>query len=249
MNTLRGVVDLLREPGMWAGSNSVPMRLVEHIGYSLVATVVAAGIALPIALWLGHTGRGGLIAIQVANVGRAVPTFGVLILAFTLVGYGITPVYIALVLLAIPPLVTNTYVGVRQVDADVRQAAEGMGMTGLQVLRRIEVPVATPLIMTGLRTTAVQVVATATLAAIVGLGGLGRYIVDGIAQGAQFNLRARALVIVGAVLVALLAVATELVMERVERRLTSPGLRPSGVLEDTTQGSQPVWGTAAARAP
>jgi osmoprotectant transport system permease protein len=156
----------------WLGVDGVPTLVVQHLLYALVPTVVAMAIALPIGLWSGHTGRGGLLAINVANVGRAIPSFGLILLAFTLAGFGFVPVYVTLVALAIPPILTNTYVGVRQVDPEIRDAAAGMGLTGAQILRQVEVPMALPVIMAGVRTSAVQVVATATLAAVVGLGGL-----------------------------------------------------------------------------
>jgi osmoprotectant transport system permease protein len=209
----------LNEAARWQGANGIPIRVWEHLGYSIGATLVAMAIALPLAFWIGHTGRGGLVAVNVANIGRAVPTFGLILAAFVLFGLNLIPVYIALVLMAIPPILTNGYVGIREVDPEVREAAEGMGMTEWQVLWRVEIPVALPLIMTGIRTSAVQVVATATLAAFVGLGGLGRYIIDGLAQGAQNNPRARSMVIVGSLLVALMAIATELLLDRVERLL------------------------------
>ena len=214
------LVDLwqwLADASRWQGANGIPTRVWEHLGYSVGATLVAMAITLPVAFWIGHTGKGGLLAVNVANIGRAVPTFGLILAAFVVFGLNLTPVYIALVLMAVPPILTNAFVGIREVDPEVREAAEGMGMTGWQVLWRVEIPVALPLIMTGIRTSAVQVVATATLAAFVGLGGLGRYIIDGLAQGAQTNPRARSMVIVGSVLVAALAVATELLLDRVER--------------------------------
>lgn len=217
MSVINDVLQWLGDAARWQGANGIPTRVWEHLGYSIGATLVAMAIALPLAFWIGHTGRGGLLAVNVANVGRAVPTFGLILAAFVIFGLNLTPVYIALVLMAIPPILTNGFVGIREVDPEVREAAEGMGMTGWQVLWRVEIPVALPLIMTGIRTSAVQVVATATLAAFVGLGGLGRYIIDGLAQGAQYNPTARAMVIVGSLLVAVLAVATELLLDRVER--------------------------------
>jgi osmoprotectant transport system permease protein len=217
VNVVGEVLQWLSDPARWQGANGIPIRVWEHIGYSLGATLVAMVIALPLAFWIGHTGKGGLLAVNVANVGRAVPTFGLILAAFVIFGLNLVPVYIALVLMAIPPILTNGFVGIREVDPEVREAAEGMGMTGWQVLWRVEIPVALPLIMTGIRTSAVQVVATATLAAFVGLGGLGRFIIDGLAQGAQVNPRARSMVIVGSVLVALLAVVTELLLDRLER--------------------------------
>jgi len=193
-------------------------RPVQHLWYSLVATAIAAVIALPIGVGIGHIGRGGLLAINLSNLGRALPSLGIIILVFTLVGFGVVPVLVALTALAIPPIVTNSYVGMRSVDRDVREAAEGMGMTGWQVLWRVELPVAMPLIMAGIRTSTVQVVATATLAAFVGLGGLGRYLIDGFAQ------RDLPQVLGGAVLVAVLSLITELALGRVQTLVVSRGL-------------------------
>lgn len=215
----------LTDPANWQGPGGLLTRMVEHAGYSAGATLVAALIALPPALWLGHRGRGHLLAVQLANIGRAVPTFGILLGSFAAFGYGLLPVYAALVALAIPPIVVNTIVGIGQVDRDVREAAEGMGMRGTQVLLRVELPVAAPLVMAGVRTAAVQVVATATLAAVVGLGGLGRPIVDGLAQGAYYAPQPRAMVMAGALSVALLALLTEFGLGAVERALTPAGMR------------------------
>ena len=241
LSVLTDLWQWLGDPARWQGANGIPIRVWEHLGYSIGATLVATAIALPLAFWIGHTGRGGLLAVNIANVGRAVPTFGLILAAFVIFGLNLIPVYIALVLMAIPPILTNGYVGIREVDPEVREAAEGMGMTGWQVLWRVEVPVALPLIMTGIRTSAVQVVATATLAAFVGLGGLGRFIIDGLAQGAQYSPSARSMVIVGAALVAILAVATELLLDRVERALRPD---PSSVHQDA-QPAGPAAGLGA----
>ncbi len=215
------MADLLEwfvDPTHWTGTKGIGHRLLEHLGYSAAATVVAAAFALPIGLGLGHSGRGGQLAINLTNVGRAVPTFGVLLLVVVLSGIGLTPLLVALVGLAVPPIVTNSYVGVRSVDPEVRDAAEGMGMTGAQVLLRAELPVALPLVMAGLRTSAVQVVATATLAAVAALGGLGRYIVDGLRNNDLTEVTA------GGLLVAVLALATELAMAGLQRVVVSDGL-------------------------
>jgi osmoprotectant transport system permease protein len=178
-----------------------------------VCLVVSCLIALPVALVLGHLGRGGALAVNLANIGRAVPTFAVLVLLLlTPVGrYGEGPTVVALVLFAVPPLLTNTYVGMRGVDRGVVQAARGMGMTGRQVLLRVELPLALPLILTGVRIAAVQLVATATIAALAGGGGLGRIITAG------FNLASTPMVVAGAVLVAVFALLVEGVFEAVER--------------------------------
>jgi osmoprotectant transport system permease protein len=229
MTLLTDLFAWLGNPANWQGDGGVPARVAQHMGYSLGATVVATAIALPLALWIGHTGRGGTLAINIANVGRAVPTFGLILAAFVLFGFSLIPVYVALVLMAIPPILTNGYVGIREVDPEVREAAQGMGMKGREVLTRVELPIALPLIMTGIRTSAVQVVATATLAAFIGLGGLGRYIIDGLAQGAA-NAPGdpRSMLIVGAATVAILSILTELILSRVERILVPAALQRKG---------------------
>ena len=222
MDVVSDVIGWLTDPAQWSGPDGIPVRTLQHLWYSLLATVIAAAIALPIGVFIGHTGRGALVAVNLTNLGRAIPSLGILILMFTLVGFGIVPVLVALVALAIPPIVTNSYIGIRSVDRDVREAAEGMGMRGRQVLWQVELPVAMPLIMAGIRTSAVQVVATATLAAFVGLGGLGRYLIDGLSQ------RDLAQVVGGAILVAVLSLATELVLGRVQTMVVSKGLAERG---------------------
>lgn len=198
----------------WAGTDGVPNRLLEHVQVSASAVGIAAMVALPIAFLLGHTRRGGGLVSGLSNASRAVPTFAVLVLlAATPVGFGNRATVVALVLFAVPPLLTNAYVGVRDVDREVLEAARGMGMTGLQVLRRVELPLALPLIAAGVRTAAVQVVATATLAAYVGGGGLGRFIADG------FGRADPAMTVAGGVLVAALALVTELSLAGVQRSL------------------------------
>ena len=222
MTVINQVVTWLTDPAQWSGPDGIPVRTLQHLYYSLLATAIAAAIALPIGVFIGHTGRGALIAVNLTNLGRAIPTLGIIILVFTLAGFGIVPVLVALVALAVPPIVTNSYIGVRSVDRDVREAAEGMGMRGRQVLWQVELPVAMPLIMAGIRTSAVQVVATATLAAFVGLGGLGRYLIDGLSQ------RDLPQVVGGAILVALLSLLTELLLGRVQALVVSRGLAERG---------------------
>jgi osmoprotectant transport system permease protein len=222
MNVVADVIAWLTDPAQWSGPDGIPVRTLQHIYYSLLATAVAAAIALPIGILVGHTGRGALFAVNLTNLGRSIPSLGIIILMFTLVGFGVVPVLVTLVALAIPPIVTNSYIGVRSVDRDVREAAEGMGMRGRQVLWQVELPVAMPLIMAGIRTSTVQVVATATLAAFVGLGGLGRYLIDGLPQ------RDLAQVLGGAILVALLSLATEFVLGRVQALVVSDGLAGRG---------------------
>jgi osmoprotectant transport system permease protein len=218
VNIVNEVIAWLTDPAQWSGPDGIPVRTLQHVYYSLLATAIAGAIALPIGVYIGHTGRGAVVAVNLTNLGRAIPSLGIIILMFTLVGFGLVPVLVALIALAVPPIVTNSYIGVRSVDRDVRDAAEGMGMRGRQVLWQVELPVAMPLIMAGIRTSAVQVVATATLAAYVGLGGLGRYLIDGLSQ------RDLPQVVGGAILVALLSLLTELVLGRVQALVVPRGL-------------------------
>ncbi|HEV7886867.1 MAG TPA: ABC transporter permease [Acidimicrobiales bacterium] len=203
----------------WQGDHGIVHRLAEHLGMSAAATLAAVAIALPIGLVLGHTGRAALVAVNVSNIGRAIPSFALLVFGVQLFGIGAKPAFIALVALAVPPIVTNAYTGIRQVDRDVVEAARGMGMREHHILLRVEVPVAMPLVMAGVRTAGVQVVATATLAAVVAWGGLGRYIVDGLAQKDSVQ------VFSGALLVAVLAMLAELGLALLQRVLTPAGLR------------------------
>lgn len=206
----------LTDPAQWSGPNGIPVRLAEHLQISGFAMLLACLVALPVAVWLGHVGRGGFLAINVGNVGRAIPTYALLVIFASMdpIGVGEKAAVLALAVFALPPLLTNTYVAMRQVDPEVKDAARGMGMTGGQLLRRVELPLALPFTFAGLRTTTVQVVATATFAALVGGGGLGRYVVDG------FGLQDPAELYGGVVLVALLSVAVELVLAAVQRRIT-----------------------------
>ena len=219
MDFLAQVAAWLVDPAHWRGSDGIPTRLGEHIHLSIEAVAIGAVIALPVGVLLGHYGRFGTAAVSISNVGRALPAFGILVLAFQALGLGDGPIIVALTALAIPPMVTNSYVALREVDPDVKDAARGMGYRDLAQLVRVELPLAVPLIMAGVRTSAVQVVATATLAALIAGGGLGRYIVDGFAQFDYTKLFA------GAVMVALLALATELSLAGVEWLLVPRGIR------------------------
>ncbi|MGI5356624.1 ABC transporter permease [Streptomyces sp. CA-252508] len=189
----------------WQGESGVLHRLAEHLWFSGVCLAVSCLVALPLALWLGHIGRGGALAVNISNAGRAVPTLAVLVLlTLTPLGrQGALPTIIALVLFAVPPLLTNAYVGMREVDRSVVEAARGMGMSGGQVFARVELPLAYPMVMTGLRSATVQVIATATLAAMAGEGGLGRIITAG------FNRNDTAQVVAGALVVGALALLAE----------------------------------------
>ncbi|MER8016855.1 ABC transporter permease [Streptomyces griseoluteus] len=213
MNVLGSTWDWLADPAHWSGDDGVWHRLLQHLLLTVVCLIVSCLIALPVALVLGHLGKGGALAVNISNVGRAVPTFAVLVLLLlTPVGrWGEGPTVVALVLFAVPPLLTNAYVGMREVDRGVVQAARGMGMTGRQTLVRVEVPLALPMILNGVRIAAVQLVATATIAALAGGGGLGRIITAG------FNLASTPQVVAGALLVAVFALLVEGVFEAVER--------------------------------
>lgn len=224
MNTEHIIPWLLGQEYPNTGVAGVPALLLEHLLYVIVPLALAVAIALPIGLWVGHVNRGGTLAINIANGGRAIPSLGIIIIAFIAFSAGFIPVYITLTAMAIPPILTNTYVGVREVDPEIRDAAAGMGLSGWDILRRVEIPMAMPVIMAGVRTSAVQVVATATLAAYIGLGGLGRPIFTGLAIGPQFNPDAKTLLVVACVLVAVLAVLTEQVLGVVERAIVPTGL-------------------------
>lgn len=203
----------------------VPTLLLQHLFYVVIPLLIAIAIALPVGLWVGHIRRGGTLAINLSNAGRAIPSLGLIIIAFLIFGLNFIPVYITLIAMAIPPILTNTYIGVREVDPEIRDAAAGMGLSGWEILRRVELPMALPVIMAGIRTSAVQVVATATLAAYTGLGGLGRPIFTGLATSVQFNPDARTVVVVAVVLVALFAVAVEQLLGLIERAVVPTGLR------------------------
>ena len=219
MGFLGKVVAWFGDPANWQGSDGIPTRLLEHVELSAEAVAIGAVIALPLGIVLGHYRRFGNAAINLSNVGRAVPSFAILVLAFQAFGLGNAPIIFALTALAIPPVLTNSYVALSEVDPDIKEAARGMGYRQLVQLLRVELPLAVPLLMAGIRTSAVQVVATATLGAEVAGGGLGRFIVDGYAQQIYTEVFA------GAVLVALLALATELALSGLERLLVPRGIR------------------------
>lgn len=198
---------------------NIPARVIEHLQISSQAVLLGAAIALPVGLYIGHTKRFEFLAVSLGNLGRALPSFGVLGLVFPFtttwpgeIGFWAT--FVALTLLAIPPILTNAYVAVKNVDADTVEAARAMGLTETHILQRLEIPLGIPLIVAGFRIAAVQVVATATLGALAGWGGLGRFIVDGKSQADTPQL------VGGAVLVALLAIATELAFAGLQRALT-----------------------------
>lgn len=220
------IVEFLRDPATWSGPGSIPGRLWEHVWVSAVATLVAVALVFPLALWLGHTRRGADAAGAVVNIGRAIPSFGILVLTvMLLLELGVSvlsvwPVLVALIALAAPPVFTNTIAGIQGVEPATVEAARGMGLTEGQLIMRVEMPLASSVILEGLRIAFVQVIATATLGALVAWGGLGRFIVDGFSQQNQGK------VLVGAILVAILAVLAEFGLSTMQKVLTPKGLTP-----------------------
>ena len=217
VSLLGDAIVYLNDPLNWTQPRGILELGGQHLRISGLALGAALLVALPTAAWLGHTGRGGTVTVGLANVSRAVPTLAILtIFAVTPLGFTIWAPVIALAIFAVPPVLANAYVGIREVDADVVEAARAMGMSGRQVLTRVELPLAVPLIMVGIRTAAVQVVATATLAALLGGGTLGTLIRAG------FGRQEYGIVLAGAFLVTALAMLTELVLSVVAWGVT-PG--------------------------
>jgi osmoprotectant transport system permease protein len=226
MNLFTEVADWLGNPVHWQGPNGVPVRLLEHVALSGASLLIAMLIALPVGIWVGHTGRFASMAVNLANIGRALPSLAVIAIVLPItaaldpqLGFKFYPTLIAMVVLGIPPILVNAYAGLTAVDRDLVEAARGMGMRERQVLVGVELPIAVPLITAGLRLAAVQIVATATLGAVFGFGGLGRYLVDGVAQHDDGQVWS------GVLLVAGLAIATELGFGALQRVATSQGLR------------------------
>jgi osmoprotectant transport system permease protein len=225
MDLISATVQWLIDPAHWQGPNGVQVRLFEHVALSGVSLVLSAALALPLGLWIGHTGRFSWWIVGSANAWRALPSFAVIGLLIPLttvldpnLGFTLYPTLIAMVVLAGPPILVNTYQGVAGVDRDLVEAARAMGMKERQILTGVEIPIALPVLATGIRSAAVQVIATATLGSVFGFGGLGRLIVLGDANQNNGELFA------GVVLVATLALATLGLFVVLERRLTSPGL-------------------------
>ncbi|MEU9559308.1 ABC transporter permease [Streptomyces fumanus] len=219
MNVLNFIDAFFSDSAHWHGYDGIPRRLLEHVQYSLLALGLAAAIGLPVGLLTGHTGRGGNVLAFLATAARALPSFGLLVLIAIALGFNLLPVMIPLVVLAVPPILVTTYEAVLSVDPAPVDAARGMGMRESRVLFQVELPVALPLILSGLRSAAIQIVSTATIAAYVSLGGLGRYIVDGLYQ------RDYEKVVGGATLVAVLALTTLALFWAAGRFAVSPGVR------------------------
>ncbi|WP_327286920.1 ABC transporter permease [Streptomyces sp. NBC_01198] len=219
MSILQFISDFFRDSAHWHGYSGIPHRVLEHLQYSFMALGIAAAIALPVGLVTGHTGRGGNAVALVATAARALPSYGLLVLMFFWLGIGLTPVMIPLVALAVPPILVTGYEAMRTVDPAPADAARGMGMGPVAVLFQVELPVALPLILSGLRSAAIQVVSTTAIAATVSLGGLGRFVVDGLYQ------RDYEIVVGGATLIAGLALAMIALFWLVGRLAVSPGVR------------------------
>jgi osmoprotectant transport system permease protein len=216
MDWLTGAVAWLADSANWAGPRGIPTLLVEHLRLTGVSLLLACAVALPLAIGLGHIGRGGVLAVQISNIGRAVPILAlltILVVAGSPFGLNDLSAYVAFTLFGIPPIMTNAYVGMREVDRGAVDAARGMGMTGAQVLRKVELPLATPLIMNGVRQGAVQLVATVSIAAIAAFGGLGRIVTSGYAN------RDVGQIVAGALIIAVVALLTELLFELLTRRV------------------------------
>ncbi|MEU4606794.1 ABC transporter permease [Kribbella sp. NPDC023972] len=204
----------------WSGPEGIWSRILEHIWYTFAALGLSTLIALPVGLRIGHTRRGAFLAINLGNAARALPSLGLLMLAVLLTDQiGFLPVLIALVALGIPPILASTYAGLSGVDPATIDAARGMGMTGREILTKVEIPIAMPLIISGLRGATLQIVSTATIAALVSLGGLGRYVVDGL------KLRDFPQMFTGALLVALLAILLDVLFALLGRVAVSDGLK------------------------
>jgi osmoprotectant transport system permease protein len=226
MDLLELTLAWFTDPLHWQGPNGIPARLAEHVVVSAVSLLIAFLIAFPLGAWIGHTGRWTTLAVNSANVWRALPSLAVIAMVLPITaaldpqaGFRLYPTIVAMVVLALPPILVNTYTGLAEVDRELIEAGRGQGMTERQLFTRVELPLAVGVIVTGLRSAAVQVVATATLGAIFGFGALGRYLVDGIAQrdGGQ--------ILGGVILVAGLVIVTELGFALAQRRLTPRALR------------------------
>jgi osmoprotectant transport system permease protein len=226
------LVAFLADTANWQGQAGIPNRLFEHLALALLAVAAASAVALPLGFYIGHTGKLQLVGINLANIGRAVPSYAVMVMLLPVMlglapvlGYDtrlaltFLPIFLAMTLLSIPPILVATYAGIGEVDGDLREASRAMGLTERQVLTGVELPLATPVIVGGFRVAVLQVIATATIGAFLAGGGLGRFIIDGIAR------RDSGMLYGGVLLVAGLAIGTDVLLSRLQRRLTAPGVR------------------------
>jgi osmoprotectant transport system permease protein len=239
---LNGIGSWLTDPAHWSGPNGIPQRVLEHLTYAGISLLISALVAIPLGIVVGHSGRAKW-TVSIANSLRAVPSLGLLFAVALWLGPKIAsslayviPSVIVLVLLAVPPILSGTYAGIQGVDPAARDAARGMGMTGSQVLRRVELPCSLPLLLSGVRSATLQVIATATIAASISLGGLGRYLIDGLSVSDYAEMAS------GAILVAVLALLMDGVLALVQRFAVSPGL--TGKFRNTGD-NRPVVSTTA----
>jgi osmoprotectant transport system permease protein len=229
MDLLNRTAQWLTDQAHWAGPNGRPARLLVHAGLSAVSLLIALAIALPVGLWIGHTRRFTWIAVNSANLWRALPSLALIAIVLPITaaidpqaGFKVYPTVVAMVVLAVPPILVNTQAGVAGVERDMVEAGRGQGMSEWQILTRVELPLSVPVIVAGIRSAAIQVVATATLGAILGGPGLGRYLVEGFAT---FSLGGDAAVVAGTILVVVLVIAVEAAFAAAQFVLTPRGLR------------------------
>lgn len=229
MDLLSRTAAWLTDPLHWTGPNGIPNRLIEHVGLSAGALLIALVIALPVGLWIGHTRRYVWLATSSATLWRALPSLAVIAMILPVTaamdpqaGFKIYPTAVAMVVLAVPPILVNAQAAVAGIERDIVEAGRGQGMSEWQILKRIELPLAVPVILAGIRSAAIQIVATATLGAILGFGGLGRYLVEGFAT---FSLGGDAEVVAGVILVAGLVIGVEAGFAVAQYLVTPRGLR------------------------
>jgi osmoprotectant transport system permease protein len=233
------LLTFLTEAANWQDETGIPNRLLEHLAISLLAVLTASAVALPLGFYIGHTGKLQLLGINIANIGRAIPSYAVMVMLLPVMlglapvlgydprlGLRFFPVFLAMVLLAIPPILVAAYAGLQEIDRELTESSRGMGLTETQILRQVELPLALPVLVGGFRVALLQVIATATIGAFLAGGGLGRFIIDGIAR------RDEGMLYGGVLLVAVLAVGTDLLLAWLQRRLT-----PRGVREATEPGA------------
>ena len=238
MNIWEQTIAWLNDPLNWTNPDGILARTREHLEISAAAVALACLVAWPLGIWLGHTGRGGGFIVSVANLARAIPTVALLtIFPLTFLGFGYPPIVVALAIFAVPPLLANAYLGLREVDPDVRDSARGMGLSGRQVVARVELPLAVPYLAGGFRTAAVQVVATATLAAFVNGGGLGMIISRGFGLGIASG---GGQIVAGGLVVIVLCLALEAILAMAERLLTPRATAPAGARRALGRGRRPA---------
>ncbi|HSL25353.1 MAG TPA: ABC transporter permease [Acidimicrobiia bacterium] len=231
----------------WQGPTGIPVRLWEHLWISGLSVLAATAIGLPVGLYTGHTGRWGSLAINVANIGRAIPSYAILVMVLPVslalaptfgyspnLGLSFIPTFTAMVLLAVPPILVNAHAGLRSVDPDLVDAARAMGLKEGEILRNVELPLASSVIVGGFRTAVLNVIATATIGAIVSFGGLGRFIIDGRLRGVAGIPE----LVGGAIIVTVLAVGVDMALGALQRRMTPAGVRMA--IGQVTEASAPA---------